>query len=296
MYRDIEDRYLGIKRDLRALFDMQLTGSYVETNSQQSFMLCNNEEDPATIYQVNIGRYIYDMTASKLASLLESVQGILDRWLTEGGEQDIWSMDYVAAEYERGTQQAVDNLSAQSPIYEQQVTLADRLSSPAIQNQIASAQVATYSDWKGISDAARADLAGVITDSVARGINPRETASIVSKRLDVSMVRAKTIAQTEQVGALRAAQRNEAAWSRDTLGLNTAMLHLSALKPTSRSWHVARHGHTYTPEEVEAWYAERGNRYNCYCSQIPCLLNDDGNLFNKGLADKLEEERKRWVK
>lgn len=296
MYRDIEDRYLGIKRDLRALFDMQLTGSYVETNSQQSFMVCNNDDGPATIYQVKIGRYIYDMTASKLASLLESVQGILDRWLTEGGEQDIWSMEYVAAEYERGTQQAVDNLSAQSPIYEQQVTLADRLSSPAIQNQIASAQVATYSDWKGISDAARADLAGVITDSVARGINPRETASIVSKRLDVSMVRAKTIAQTEQVGALRAAQRNEAAWSRDTLGLNTAMLHLSALKPTSRSWHVARHGHTYTPEEVEAWYAERGNRYNCYCSQIPCLLDDDGNLFNKGLAEKLEEERKRWVK
>jgi len=289
-------RYLGIKRDLRALFDMQLTGSYVETNSQHSFMVCNNEEGPATIYQVNIGRYIYDMTASKLASLLESVQGILDRWLTEGGEQDIWSMEYVAAEYERGTQQAVDNLSAQSPIYEQQVTLADRLSSPAIQNQIASAQVATYSEWKGISDAARADLSGVITDSVARGINPRETASIVSKRLDVSMVRAKTIAQTEQVGALRAAQRNEAAWSRDTLGLNTAMLHLSALKPTSRSWHVARHGKTYTPEEVEAWYAERGNRYNCYCSQIPCLLDDDGNLFNKGLAEKLEEERKRWVK
>lgn len=296
MYRDIEDRYLGIKRDLRALFDMQLTGSYVETNSQQSFMACNNEEGPATIYQVNIGRYIYDMAASKLATLLESVQGILDRWLIEGGEQDVWSMEYVAAEYERGTQQAVDNLSAQSPIYEQQVTLADRLSSPAIQNQIANAQVATYSDWKGISDAARADLAGVITDSVARGINPRETASIVSKRLDVSMVRAKTIAQTEQVGALRAAQRNEAAWSRDTLGLNTAMLHLSALKPTSRSWHVARHGHTYTPEEVEAWYAERGNRYNCYCSQIPCLLDDDGNLFNKGLAEKLEEERKRWVK
>jgi len=296
MYRDIEDRYLGIKRDLRALFDMQLTGSYVETNSRQSFMVCNNEEGPATIYQVNIGRYIYDMAASKLATLLESVQGILDRWLTEGGEQDVWSMEYVAAEYERGTQQAVDNLSAQSPIYEQQVTLADRLSSPAIQNQIASAQVATYSDWKGISDAARADLAGVITDSVARGINPRETASIVSKRLDVSMVRAKTIAQTEQVGALRAAQRNEAAWSRDTLGLNTAMLHLSALKPTSRAWHVARHGHTYTPEEVEAWYAERGNRINCYCSQIPCLLDDEGNLFNKGLAEKLEAERKKWAK
>ncbi len=34
-------------------------------------------------------------------------------------------------------------------------------------------------------------------------MNPRETASVISKRLDVSMSKAKTIAQTEQVGALR---------------------------------------------------------------------------------------------
>ncbi|HBR5678795.1 TPA: phage head morphogenesis protein, partial [Klebsiella pneumoniae] len=36
------------------------------------------------------------------------------------------------------------------------------------------------------------------------------------------------------------------------------------------------------------------NRYNCYCSQIPVLLNDDGSIFNQGLAEKLEKERKQW--
>lgn len=137
---------------------------------------------------------------------------------------------------------AYTNLSVQSPIYASQTTLQQLLSSPAYQNQIASAFVSTYSDWKLESDKARGDLANIIADSIGRGINPRETASIVSKRLDVSMSRAKNIAQTEQVGALRKAQRLETEWSRDRLGLNTAMLHLSALKPTSRSWHVARHG------------------------------------------------------
>lgn len=28
--------------------------------------------------------------------------------------------------------------------------------------------------------------------------------------------------------------------------------------------------------------AENGNRYNCYCSQTPVLLNDDGSIFNQG--------------
>jgi len=110
------------------------------------------------------------------------------------------------------------------------------------------------------------------------------------------MSRAKTIAQTEQVGALRQAQWSETEWSKDRLGLNTALLWISALKSTTRPWHAARHGKTFTTEEVEAFYAQNGNRYNCYCSQIPCLLDDDGNLFNKGLAEKLDEERKRWVK
>ncbi|MBE9780632.1 phage head morphogenesis protein, partial [Escherichia coli] len=28
--------------------------------------------------------------------------------------------------------------------------------------------------------------------------------------------------------------------------------------------------------------------------QIPVLLNDDGSIFNEGLADKLAKERKDW--
>lgn len=294
MFTDIDERYLGIKRDLKQLFDEQLTGREVQINSQAGFMVCNNDEGPASLYQVNIGKYIYEMTATKLAGVLQRVQSILDKWLLEGGERQLWAMGYVEDEYERGTMQAVSNLSVQSSIYEQQTSLAARLSSPGIQNQVASAYVATYSDWKGISDKGRADLADVITDSVARGINPRETAAVVSKRLDVSMSSAKNIAQTEQVGALRDAQRTETVWARDTLGLNTKMLHLSALKPTSRAWHVARHGHTYTPEEVEAWYAERGNRYHCYCSQIPVMLDDDGKIVNTGMVERLMKEREAW--
>lgn len=294
MERDIEDRYYAIKSALKALFDQRLTGREREVNSHSWHFLCHVNGDDQRLYHVNAGKFIYDMTPQELAELLEAVQGILDDYLLDGGEQNQWAMDYVVAEAQRGTLEAFNNLSQQSAYYSSQTTLQQLLSSPGYQNQIASARLTTFSNWKGVSDAARTDLTGIITDAVARGVNPRETASVISKRLDVSMSRAKAIAQTEQVGALRQAQWNETDWAADRLGLNTGLLWLSALKPTTRSWHASRHGRVYTTEEVRDFYAVNGNRYNCYCSQIPALLNDDGSIFNEGLADKLAKERNYW--
>lgn len=295
IYRDIEQRYYDIKVALKQLFDMRLTGRERASNSMYGYILARNGSHPDTLYQVNAGTYIYDMTAAQLADLLQVVQTILDDHLLEGGSQNLWALDYVAVEYQRGTLNAYTNLSGQSPIYASQTTLQQLLSSPAYQNQIASAFVSTYSDWKLESDKTRGDLANIIADSIGRGVNPRETASIVSKRLDVSMSRAKNIAQTEQVGALREANWSETDWATDRLGLNTGLLWLSALKPTTRRWHASRHGKVYTTEEVRDFYAENGNRYNCYCSQIPVLLNDDGSIFNEGLKEKLTIERKQWT-
>jgi hypothetical protein len=294
MYSDIESRYLDIKRALKALFDERLTGRVRESNAEQTYLVCNNVDSPATLYQCNAGTYIYDMTAIQLGDLLQRVQVILDDALLDGGSQNLWAFDYVGAEYERGTLNAFTNLSVQSPLYAQQTTLMQLLSTAAYQNQIAAAYVATYSDWVGISDTARADLANVISDAIGRGVNPRETAGIISKRLDVSMALAKNIAQTEQVGALREAQWLETGWAKERLGLNTALLHLSALKPTTRIRHAFWHGKTRTVEEVREWYSRDGNRYHCYCSQIPVILDEHGKVVNEGLVSRLAEERKQW--
>ncbi|RPE02986.1 phage head morphogenesis protein [Candidatus Pantoea deserta] len=288
MFRDIEDRYYGIKVAMKQLFNERLTGRERASNHKSHAVHGN------VIYQVNAGTYIYDMTAMQLADLLQHMQIILDDALLEGGSKNLWALSYVADEYERGTHQAFTNLSVQSPIYEQQTTLAQLLSSPAYQNQVAAAYVSTYSDWRLESDRARGDLANVISDAVGRGINPRETARIISQRLDVSMVRAKNMAQTEQVGALREAQWNETEWSKERLGLNTSLLHLSALKPTTRTSHAFWHGKTRTVDEVREWYSVDGNKFHCYCSQIPVILDDEGEVVNKGLIERLDKERKHW--
>lgn len=294
MFRDIEDRYLGIKRALKALFDQRLTGREREGNSHNWHFLCHDHGEDMRLYQVNAGKFIYDMSVQELAELLKAVQSILDDYLLEGGEQNLWAMDYVVAEAQRGTLEAFSNLSQQSQVYASQTTLQQLLSSPGHLNQVAAARLTTFSDWKVISDTARGDLTNIITDAVARGVNPRETASVISKRLDVSMSKAKTIAQTEQVGALRQAQRNEVDWAKERLGLNTAILWISALKPTTRATHGARHGKTYTTDEVAEFYSKDGNSYNCYCANIPCLLDDEGKLYNEGLAEKLSKERSNW--
>lgn len=294
MERDIEERYYAIKVALKALFDQRLTGREREVNSHNWHFLCHDNGADMRLYQVNAGKFIYDMSAQELADLLEAVQGILDDYLLDGGEQNLWAMDYVVAEAQRGTLEAFNNLSQQSQVYASQTTLQQLLSSPGYLNQIAAARLTTFSDWKVISDTARGDLTNIITDAVARGVNPRETASVISKRLDVSMSKAKNIAQTEQVGALREAQWNETDWASERLGLNTGLLHLSALKPTTRTTHAFWHGKVRTVQEVRDWYAVDGNKYHCYCGQIPVLLNDDGSIFNEGLADKLKKERQQW--
>ncbi|EIZ9495569.1 phage head morphogenesis protein [Cronobacter sakazakii] len=295
MFRDIENRYYQIKLDLKQLLDAYLVGRERNGNSLYGYILAREGSKPDTLYQVNAGTFIYDMSPQQLSDLLLRVETILDDYLLEGGSNNLWALQYVSDEYQRGTLQAFTNLSAQSVIYEQSTTLQQLLSSPAYQNQVAAAYISTYSEWRGITDAARADLSNIVADAIGRGVNPRETASLISKRLDISMGRAKTIAQTEQVGALREAQWNETEWSAERLGLKTGLLHLSALKPTTRQTHAFWHGKVRTVAEVREWYSINGNRYHCYCSQIPVLLNEDGSLFNTGLAEKLKKERVAWL-
>ncbi|HCJ4701544.1 TPA: phage head morphogenesis protein, partial [Klebsiella pneumoniae] len=123
MERDIDGRYYAIKVALKAVFDQRLTGRERESNSHNWHFLCHVNGEEPTLYQVNAGKFIYDMSPQELADLLDIVQTILDDHLLEGGEQNLWAMDYVATEAQRGTLEAFNNLSQQSQAYASQTTL-----------------------------------------------------------------------------------------------------------------------------------------------------------------------------
>lgn len=294
MRRDIDDRYYNIKVRIKAALDKFLVGRPISGNSSRWWFMCHENGANAIIYPVNASQYVYDLNPQQLKELLALIEQILNDELLEGGENNIWALAFVSQEIRRGTVMAYQNLSRQSELYAERVSLSELLMSPGYANQIQAASIHTFSDWKGISDAARADLANIIIDAVARGVNTRETARVISKRIDVSHSKAKTIAQTEQLGALRAAQRSQEAFARERLGLRTALLWISALLPTTRAWHGSRHGRTYTDQQVENFYARDGNQYNCYCSQIPALLDENGKLVNPSLVRRLAAERFKW--
>ncbi|TPG30258.1 hypothetical protein [Variovorax guangxiensis] len=115
------------------------------------------------------------------------------------------------------------------------------------------------------------------------------------ERLDVSRSRAALYAQTEIPGTLREARIAEGEDAEAQLGIRTALLWTSAFKPTTRSWHASRLGHTYSRDEVKAFYAVNGNRFRCYCAQTEALLNADGQpILSKYLLSAMANERKTW--
>lgn len=286
-YRNIENRYYNIKLKFKNLFAQRLNGQERESNQCYIFR-------EGTIYQAN-SNYIYDISPVELDSLLELMSNIIDEFLLEGGRNEFWMLSTIEREYQRGTHSAFTNLAHQSTYYAEQTVFTELLTKPAYKNQIKQAFSLTFSDWKSLAESTKADLNHVLVNAIARGINPRETGKIISKRLNVSMSKACALAQTEQIGALRQSQWNETQWASERLGLKTALLHISAKLLTSRLTHVYWDGRIRTPEEVKDWYEESGNRFNCHCSQIPILLNEKNQPYNETAIARLCEEREKWL-
>lgn len=55
MFRDIEERYLGIKRAIKVLFDQRLTGRERDVNSHNWHFLCHVNGEDQRLYQSTLG-------------------------------------------------------------------------------------------------------------------------------------------------------------------------------------------------------------------------------------------------
>lgn len=273
--RKIKERYAALKASITDLFNA-IPHNGVNADS-------------------GAGSYYYDFSAARAASFLDDLQRAIDNGIMDGAPQgQMWAGLDVQDAYQAGTVTAHSQLSSLSSMYAESRPIAAILySSPYIERlQIAYTQ--TYSDWKGLSDTARSDLASTIMEAIARGDNPRNVAGRISERLDVSMSRARSMAQTEITGALRLANRREVVEARELLGLNTVMLWTSALMATTRATHAARHGRYYTPEEIDEFYSVNGNRYRCHCAQVPALIMDGKPAILESTQQRLDKQRDKW--
>lgn len=243
--------------------------------------------------------YRYDFSAIRAAQFNESLMQLINEILLDDTQPmntgQFWMSIYVADAYGAGTVEAQQQLAAMSPTYATQRTITDIIySSPYIQ-RLSIANASTYSDWVGLSDAARNDLSQVIMNAIAVGSSPGDIESDIIKRVGVSESRAKNIAQTELTGILRKSQADEVQESKIILGLNSALFWVSALLKTTRATHSARHARAFSPEQVEEFYSKDGNRYRCHCAQTPCMLDENGNVIMlESSLDKMVMAREKW--
>lgn len=251
---------------------------------------------PAAQINVDGYGYQYDFSAQRAASISDEIQRILDEVLLDGADYNrLWIGVDITGAYESATRLAQGNLASMSADYAAQRTINDILFSEPYMRRLGIAYSSTYSDWRGLSDQGRSQLAGVIAEGIATGKNPSGVTEDIVKRLDVSKSYAKQLAQTEITGVLRQARRDEAGEANALLGLNVGLLWSSALIPTTRLTHGSLHGKTKTPEWVADFYSKDGNRYNCRCAQTEVLIVDGQPQMTQRAIERYAEAKSAWM-
>jgi hypothetical protein len=239
-----------------------------------------------------------DMTADQVSALMVQIDKILERWILEGKEpKSLWFAPYTTDAATMGATQAVASLGKLSTTYAAARSVESIVYSDAFLNRVALAQLSDYAEFSELKSAASRDLANVITQAVANGSSVKDTAKEIGDRLEVSASKAKMYAQTALPNTLREARWAENDAAREDLDIQCALLWTSALKATTRRSHAAKHGKVLTTAQVREFYSKDGNRYNCYCSQTDCLIDDEGKLIaSPELKAGMARQREQWTK
>lgn len=243
----------------------------------------------------NAATYRYELSPTVLENILGEIDRAVDRiFEVDGRAEALWfTQSYMIPAYANGTAVAHANLSAQAPAYAALRTdLATLLQSDAYRNRLGRLAAREFENMKGFVGEFKAELSRALVDGMAIGRGPREVAKMISDATGVEQFRARRIARTELNNAFRQARLDEAEQTTLDLGFRVMMLHLSALSPTTRASHAARHARLFTITDVRVWYTRDANAINCKCSQVETLVDDKGVPLVPGTIERAEAWRK----
>ena len=246
---------------------------------------------------VNAQVYSFNISGEELGRLYDLTGRLVDDILLDGGEGQLWfSLDYVVPAYRQGTGQTYSNLSAQSRAYvATRPTLTDLFLSAPYQKRLGLLLAREFEEMKGLSATVKKNMAFVLGQGLATGIGPRQIAKQLTEQAGIHEVaRANRIARTEVNNALRTARMDEADQATADLGIQLKMMHLSALSPTTRPDHAARHGNVYTVQTVRVWWASGANAINCKCTTTEVLVDENGNPVNPTFVAKIKAQGQRY--
>lgn len=256
----------------------------------RDWLLRELESIPVREVEVNVSLDPDIVVNSRIYEYLinpDELDRVTDQILEEIGEMPARTMTEAAASaYEIGTGMAVENLRRISDDYNRD--LVQVMGSDPYRRRAALIRSRVFEEMVGFTGDTRTELARVLREGIENGFNPREVAKHIRRRTGVSKTRAERIARTEIGQAQRRARLDEAQDAQQSLGLQTKMLWLSALSPTTRDTHARRHGKLYTAQEVREFYSRDANAINCKCAQTEVLVDDEGNPRTPGVVDRVK--------
>lgn len=239
-------------------------------------------------------RYEFRLDPERLMLMLNAAGADVDAILLEGGESGVWFFKgYVEVAARRGVAQQFANLARQSPAYAAgRRSLAEVLSSEPHRRRMALLAAREFEEMKGLSAGVRTTMSRTLTEGMARGKNPRVIAKELTERAGVEISRSRRIARTEVTTALRRARMDEADDAAEQYGLRSKEMHISALSPSTRPTHAARHATLHTTEEQRDWWSRDGNSINCKCSTVSVLVDSSGNPLVPQVVDRAKRTKK----
>lgn len=152
------------------------------------------------------------------------------------------------------------------------------LMSPAYLTALRSVYASNFQVIKTVSQRVGGQVIQTINSGISAGLSPTQIAKDISTRFNVAKSSAQRIADTEVNKAYTNAKMRATKVAGDISGLSVAVRHISALLPTTRRAHAARHFKIYTVEDQTEWWDSGSNRINCHCSVQSVLIDKQGNL------------------
>ncbi len=230
-------------------------------------------------YAINERVYEYQIDAEELRRIIRELQ----RRTGEAPTDEVIAT--VRQTYQEGTGLAVEALRGLTDEYTRELTAV--LQSQPWLRRVALIESRVFETMEGFTGDTGRDLARVLSEAVEIGQSPMELKKTIRRRFGVSDTRAERIARSEITQAYRRGRLDEAEDARERLGIRTMMVHMSALAPTTRADHAARHGNLYTPQEAREWWARDANSINCRCSVTEVLVNEDGQPTTPELVERI---------
>ncbi len=250
--------------------------------------------------------YAYDLTTTGAIALQVDIRNIIDRSLETTNPAvppaNWWWEPLIEQPYRQGTLEEIRDFNrligqataagvtgaAGLPLL---ITdPADVLLSAEYLDRLRGAVVRNYGLIKTLSDRTAEQVIFQINDGIQAGNTPSEIRDAITKRFDVSRSSAKRISNTEINRAYNDARLEAAKIAGERSGLRAGVLHISALIPTTRATHAARHGNAYTPDQQLKWWNSGVNRIECLCTTRSVLIDRQGKVVDQSLQKQIKNE------